>query len=146
MARTSEKRRRMSKCAGVRVCAQPHATTRALGRSGTRAPADAPMRLPHIDTSLPALVSRLTLVSPMTTTGPDTSAPPAPVAAAIRARASDCAERVFLRADDASWTFTAAYREACRYANLLLARRGDGPFHVGVLMDNRPAFVFAELG
>ncbi len=82
----------------------------------------------------------------MTTTGPDTSAPPASVAAAIRARASDCAERVFLRADDASWTFAAAYREACRYANLLLARRGDGPFHVGVLMDNRPAFVFAELG
>jgi len=77
---------------------------------------------------------------------PDTSAPPASVAAALRARAEDCAERIFLRAGDATWTFAAAYREACRYANLFLARRGDGPFHVGVLMDNLPAFVFAELG
>ncbi len=77
---------------------------------------------------------------------PDTSAPPATVAAALRARAVDCADRVFLRAGDATWTFAAAHREACRYANLFLARRGDGPFHVGVLMDNLPAFVFAELG
>ena len=77
---------------------------------------------------------------------PDTSAPPASVAAALRARAEDCADRVFLRAGDATWTFAAAYREACRYANLFLARRTGGPFHVGVLMDNLPAFVFAELG
>jgi fatty-acyl-CoA synthase len=77
---------------------------------------------------------------------PDTSAPPASVAAALRARAVDCADRIFLRAGDAAWTFAAAHREACRYANLFLARRGDGPFHVGVLMDNLPAFVFAELG
>jgi len=77
---------------------------------------------------------------------PDTSAPPATVAAAIRARAADSAGRVFLRAGAARWTFAAAYAEACRYANLFLARRGAGPFHIGVLMDNLPAFVFAELG
>jgi fatty-acyl-CoA synthase len=77
---------------------------------------------------------------------PDTSAPPPSLAAAIRARAADSAERVFLRAGDDTWTFAAAYREACRYANLFLARRGAGPFHIGVLMDNLPAFVFAELG
>ncbi|MBX3023567.1 AMP-binding protein [bacterium] len=82
----------------------------------------------------------------MSINGPDTSAPPASVAAALRARAEDCADRIFLRADDRSWTFAAAHREACRYANLFLARRGDGPFHVGALMDNLPAFVFAELG
>jgi fatty-acyl-CoA synthase len=79
-------------------------------------------------------------------TAPDTSAPPASVAAALRARADDCAERVFLRAGEQRWTFAAAHRQACRYANLFLARRGAGPFHVGVLLDNHPAFVFAELG
>jgi len=77
---------------------------------------------------------------------PDTSAPPPSLAAAIRGRAADSAERVFLRAGDDTWTFAAAYREACRYANLFLGRRGPGPFHIGVLMDNLPAFVFAELG
>jgi len=77
---------------------------------------------------------------------PDTSVPPSSLAAAIRARAADCADRVFLRAGDQQWTFAAAYREACRYANLFLARRADGPLHIGVLMDNLPAFVFAELG
>ncbi|MFN8641446.1 MAG: AMP-binding protein [Candidatus Binatia bacterium] len=55
-------------------------------------------------------------------------------------------ERVFLRSGDEAWTFAQAYAEACRYANLFLARRRPGPFHVGVLMDNLPAFVFAELG
>ena len=79
-------------------------------------------------------------------TAPDTSAPPASVAAALRARADDCAARVFLRAGDRAWTFAEAFREACRYANLFLARRAPGPFHIGVLMDNQPAFVFAELG
>jgi fatty-acyl-CoA synthase len=77
---------------------------------------------------------------------PDTSAPLPSVAAALRARAADCADRVFLRAGDETWTFAQAHREACRYANLFLARRRPGPFHVGVLMDNLPAFVFAELG
>jgi fatty-acyl-CoA synthase len=75
------------------------------------------------------------------------SAPPATVAAALRDRAADCGAQIFLRAGDATWTFGQAYAEACRYANLFLARRIAGaPFHVGVLMDNLPAFVFAELG
>ncbi len=79
-------------------------------------------------------------------TMPDTSAPPPTVAAAIRARAVDSPTRVFLRTGDRQWTFAETYAEACRYANLFLARRGSGPFHVGVLMDNLPEFVFAELG
>lgn len=77
---------------------------------------------------------------------PDTSAPPPTVAAAIRARAADSAARVFLRTAERQWTFAETYAEACRYANLFLARRGPGPFHVGVLMDNLPELVFAELG
>jgi len=68
------------------------------------------------------------------------------MAAAIRARAEDSAARVFLRTETARWTFAEAHREACRYANLFLSRRRAGPFHVGVLMDNLPAFVFAEFG
>ena len=75
------------------------------------------------------------------------SAPPPSVAAALRARATDSANRVFLRCGDAHWTFAETYREACRYANFLLAQtRAAQPFHVGVLMDNLPEFVFAELG
>jgi fatty-acyl-CoA synthase len=77
---------------------------------------------------------------------PDTSAPPETVAAAIRARAADSPTRIFLRTPERQWSFAETYAEACRYANLFLARRGDGPFHVGVLMDNLPEFVFAELG
>src|SRR5262249_23424986 len=78
---------------------------------------------------------------------PDLSAPPPSVAAALRARAADSAERVFLRCEDTRWTFGETYREACRYANFFLqARDAARPFHIGVLMDNIPAFVFAELG
>ena len=78
---------------------------------------------------------------------PEMSAPPPSIAAAIRARAIDSANRVFLRARDERWTFAETFREACRYANLFrLTRDASQPFHIGVLMDNLPAFVFAELG
>jgi fatty-acyl-CoA synthase len=69
------------------------------------------------------------------------------MAAALRSRAAECGEHVFLRFEEASWTFAETYREACRFANLFLRLRDtERPFHVGVLMDNVPAFVFAELG
>jgi fatty-acyl-CoA synthase len=69
------------------------------------------------------------------------------LAAALRARVADSAERPFLRFEQDIWTFAHAFGEACRYANLFLkVRDPDRPFHVGVLMDNVPAFVFAELG
>src|SRR5260221_12791705 len=75
---------------------------------------------------------------------PSTSPSPT-MAAALRARAAECGERVFLRFEDDRWTFAETYREACRYANLFVQLRDSGrPFHVGVLMDNMPAFVFAE--
>lgn len=67
--------------------------------------------------------------------------------AALRARVDDCADRIFLRSDATSWTFAQTFREACRYGNLLLRLRDQGrPFHVGVLMDNLPAFIFTQLG
>ncbi|HXQ23388.1 MAG TPA: AMP-binding protein [Candidatus Acidoferrales bacterium] len=75
------------------------------------------------------------------------AAPSPTMAAAVRARAADNGARVFLRFEDEQWTFAEAYGEGCRFANLLLRRRDAGrPFHVGVLSDNIPAFVFAELG
>jgi fatty-acyl-CoA synthase len=77
----------------------------------------------------------------------DLNAPPSTVAAALRARAADSAERVFLRSNEDTWTFADTYAEAGRFANLFLRERdATRPFHVGVLMDNLPAFVFAELG
>jgi len=75
------------------------------------------------------------------------SGPSPTMAAALRSRVAACGDRVFLRYEEEVWTFTEAYREACRFANLFLKLRDSSrPFHVGVLMDNLPVFVFAELG
>src|SRR5262245_93043 len=67
----------------------------------------------------------------------------------LRGHAGDpaVAERPFLRFEDATWTFAETLAEASRYARLFLARRVPArPFHVGLLLENRPEFVFAELG
>jgi fatty-acyl-CoA synthase len=74
-------------------------------------------------------------------------APAATVAAALRSHAAHRGDADFLRFEDAHWTYAQTFREACRYANLfLLLRQEERPFHVGVLMDNVPPFLFAELG
>src|SRR5262245_66032068 len=57
------------------------------------------------------------------------------------------ASRTFLRFEDARWTFGETMRAASAYAHLFLERRDPGqPFHVGLLLENRPEFVLAELG
>lgn len=77
----------------------------------------------------------------------DHAPPPPTMAAALRARVADSGDRIFLQFEDASWTFAETHREACGHANLFLRRRdAQRPFHVGVLMDNVPTFVFTELG
>ena len=72
---------------------------------------------------------------------------PAPNAAALlRANASDPerAGRPALRFEDRVWTHGEYVAECRRWANLLLARRVEGrPFHVGVLLDNVPEYLFA---
>jgi len=69
------------------------------------------------------------------------------LAEALRTRVADSGERAFLRFEEKSWTFAETYREACRCANLFSRVRDIGrPFHVGLLMDNLPEFVFAEFG
>jgi fatty-acyl-CoA synthase len=67
----------------------------------------------------------------------------------VRQRAHDPvdADRDYLRFEDQRWTFRATHREACRHANLFLARLDAGaPRHIGLLLENRPELVFAELG
>jgi len=69
------------------------------------------------------------------------------MAAALRERVADSGARVFLSFEDTSWTYARTFDAACRFANLFLRLRATGrPFHIGVLMDNVPSFVFAELG
>lgn len=66
---------------------------------------------------------------------------------ALRRHAREHADRTFLRFEDRSWTFADTYREACRYANLFLSvREPRRPFHVGILMDNLPEFLFSQFG
>ena len=66
---------------------------------------------------------------------------------ALRARCSEAPDRVFLRCEARRWTYAQTFDAACRFANLFLRLRKPGrPFHVGVLMDNVPAFVFSEFG
>ena len=77
------------------------------------------------------------------------SAPPPTVAAAIRGPAPPTAPSAYSCAPaTTSWTFAAAYARGVpvRQPVPRPARRRRRPFHVGVLMDNLPAFVFAELG
>lgn len=124
------------------------------GRGPMENPGD---RQSAIDTSHGWLLSRQQIGFPRMSIPPD-SAPVFPgdaplsrraltVDAALRDRTVDSGDRVFIRFDDASWTFAEAYREACRFGNLFLTLRDSRrPFHVGVLMDNLPAFIFAELG
>jgi fatty-acyl-CoA synthase len=61
------------------------------------------------------------------------------------------AELVAARADDESaglifegrtWTWAEVTHECAVRASVLLDARGDGPFHVGVLLDNVPEYVF----
>jgi fatty-acyl-CoA synthase len=57
------------------------------------------------------------------------------------------AGRPFLRFEDSTWTFAQALEDAARYGHLFLARRDPArPFHVGLLLENLPEFVLAELG
>ena len=75
------------------------------------------------------------------------SAPSPTLAAALRTRVADSGDRVLLRFEDLSWTYAETYQEACRCANVFLSQRDAArPFHVGVLMDNLPEFLFAEFG
>ena len=68
------------------------------------------------------------------------------VADVIRRNGTDPAisRRVFLLFGDHRWTHAEYYAESIRWARLFLALRDPGlPFHVGVLLDNVPEYLFA---
>ena len=62
----------------------------------------------------------------------------------IRARADDGSTALLAGRERWSWREVVARSEAT--AQHLLARRRPGPFHVGILMDNTPDYVFALFG
>ncbi len=67
----------------------------------------------------------------------------------LRAHVADpaMAARPFIRFEDETLTFAETARAAARFANLFLAHRDPArPFHVGLLLENRPEFVLAQLG
>jgi acyl-CoA synthetase (AMP-forming)/AMP-acid ligase II len=79
-------------------------------------------------------------MDPMRTQVP-ADGPPPTMAAALRARAADSPGRTCIRFEGQAWSFADSFAEACRYAQLFLqAREPERPFHVGVSMENLPAF------
>ena len=70
---------------------------------------------------------------------------PAPNAAALlRRNAAESGDRPAIAFEDRTWTHGEYYEESCRWANRFLAHKPDGrPFHVGVLLDNVPEYLFA---
>ncbi|MFD6396668.1 AMP-binding protein [Nocardia sp. NPDC060249] len=51
-------------------------------------------------------------------------------------------QRLGLRTRDTEWSWDAVVRESAARAELARTLRRDGPFHIGVLLDNVPDFVF----
>ena len=78
----------------------------------------------------------------MTTT--DDRAPAVSIADLVVARAHD--DRVGLRFEEQSWTWAEVVREAQVRAAVLQSTRGPGPFHVGVLLENVPEYLFLLAG
>ena len=62
------------------------------------------------------------------------------IAGLLEARAHD--DAVGLRFEDTSWTWSAVVRESSARGAFLQTQAGGGPFHVGVLLDNVPEYVF----
>src|SRR5208282_5393238 len=73
-----------------------------------------------------------------------TDAAPLTAAELVLQRADD--DRVGLTFEGAEWSWRAVVAEAGRRAGLLEARRRGGPFHVGVLLDNLPEYLFVLAG
>ena len=63
----------------------------------------------------------------------------------IRMRGTDEAtrDRVFIQFQDIKATYEEFYRRSVQFANLFLQMKQDGPFHVGLLMENYPEFIYS---
>jgi fatty-acyl-CoA synthase len=62
------------------------------------------------------------------------------IAGLLAARAGD--DRLGLLFEDAAWSWDDVVRESALRASILLDRRRPGPFHLGVLLDNVPDYLF----
>jgi fatty-acyl-CoA synthase len=62
----------------------------------------------------------------------------------VRLRSEDDTTGVIF--EGRQWTWREVVSEAERRAELLLSLRGDGPFHVGVLLENTPEYLFLLAG
>ncbi|RIK10692.1 MAG: acyl-CoA synthetase [Acidobacteria bacterium] len=51
-------------------------------------------------------------------------------------------DRLGLRTREQDWTWDAVVRESAARGALARSLRGDGPFHIGILLDNVPDFLF----
>ena len=72
--------------------------------------------------------------------------PAADAAELLRRNGSDATvrDRPAVRFEDRTWTHAQFLAESARWANLFLAhRRPHQPFHIGVLLDNLPEYLFA---
>lgn len=65
-------------------------------------------------------------------------------ASLLRDRADD--DKVGYRFEDEAWTWREVVRESARRAAMLRALRRPGPFHVGVLLENVPEYLFLAGG
>ena len=65
-------------------------------------------------------------------------------ASLLRDRASD--DKIGYCFDDESWTWAEVVRESVRRSAMLLALRRPGPFHIGVLLENVPEYLFVAGG
>ena len=72
------------------------------------------------------------------------AARPTTVAELLAGRAED--DGLGLLAGDDRWTWREVVERSTAMARWLTARRGPGPFHVGVLLDNTPDYLFALFG
>jgi fatty-acyl-CoA synthase len=73
-----------------------------------------------------------------------TDSPVSTASRLVRLRAVD--DGTGLLFEGQQWTWRQVVGEAQRRAELLLALREDGPFHVGVLMENTPEYLFLLAG
>jgi len=82
-----------------------------------------------------------------TVPGPGEAPLPAANAAVLlrgNARDPERRDRPAIHFEDRVWTHGEYFEECCRWANLFLSRRrSDQPFHIGVLLDNVPEYLFA---
>ncbi|MGW2665186.1 AMP-binding protein [Nocardia tengchongensis] len=86
----------------------------------------------------------LSVATPAANAAPTSAQPPvarrADIATLLLDRLGD--ERLGLRTRESDWTWDAVVRESAARAELARELRRDGPFHIGVLLENVPDFVF----